>query len=134
MINTIGPALCAKYSASLLNKDSQSIYAVLSARVGSISDNRLGGWYGYRASKAALNMFLKTYSIELSRNNKSAIAVGLHPGTVDTSLSKPFQSRVPKEQLLTPECAAQYIVSVLENLKKTDSGAIFAWDGTKILP
>jgi NAD(P)-dependent dehydrogenase (short-subunit alcohol dehydrogenase family) len=104
----------------------------LSARVGSIEDNRLGGWYAYRASKAALNMMLKTLSIELARSNPRAICVGLHPGTVDTALSKPFQGNVKPDKLFTPEKSASALLSVVNKLKQTDTGKCFAWDGEVI--
>ncbi len=131
-INTIGPILVLKHFASLLNPDNRSVFAALSARVGSISDNRLGGWYGYRASKAALNMLLKTASIEYRRTHKSLIIAGLHPGTVDSQLSKPFQANVPKDHLFTPEFAAQHLLQVIDSLSLEDSGNCFDWDGKKI--
>jgi NAD(P)-dependent dehydrogenase (short-subunit alcohol dehydrogenase family) len=121
-----------KHFASLFDPEKSSIFAALSARVGSISDNHLGGWYGYRASKAALNMLLKTASIEYHRTHKSLIIAGLHPGTVDSKLSKPFQANVPKEQLFTPEFAAQQLLQVLGNLTPEDSGNCFDWSGEKI--
>lgn len=131
-INTIGPALVAKHFLPLMKCDSKSVFACLSARVGSIEDNRLGGWYGYRASKAALNMIIKTLSIELARSNPKAVCVGLHPGTVDTSLSKPFQGNVPPKQLFSPEKSALALLSVVDNLTPTDTGRIFAWGGEVI--
>lgn len=131
-INTIGPALIAKHFLPLMKRDSKSVFACLSARVGSIEDNRLGGWYAYRASKAALNMIIKTLSIELSRSNPYALCVGLHPGTVDTELSKPFQSNVQLEKLFTPEKAATALLSVVNDLTLADTGKIFAWDGSVI--
>jgi NAD(P)-dependent dehydrogenase (short-subunit alcohol dehydrogenase family) len=132
LINAIGPALVAKHFLPHLKKDKTSLFAVLSARVGSIEDNRLGGWYSYRATKAALNMLIKTSSIEIARKNKKAIIIGLHPGTVDTQLSSPFQSNVPKEKLFSPEYSAQCLLSVMEKLETKDSGKIFAWDGKQI--
>jgi NAD(P)-dependent dehydrogenase (short-subunit alcohol dehydrogenase family) len=93
-VNTITPALIAKYFIPKLNRGQPSIFAALSARVGSISDNKLGGWYAYRASKSALNMIIKNAAIEVGRCNKRAIIIGLHPGTVDSDLSKPFQGNV----------------------------------------
>jgi NAD(P)-dependent dehydrogenase (short-subunit alcohol dehydrogenase family) len=132
MINTIGPALTMKYFASKLKKDRKSVIAALSARVGSISDNHLGGWYGYRASKAALNMIIRTASIEVARRNKQACVVGLHPGTVDTSLSKPFHDHVPEGKLFAPEYAASQLLNVLNNLTARDTGYVFAYDGQKI--
>ena len=106
----------------------------MSARVGSISDNKLGGWYAYRASKSALNMMIKNLSIEVGRKNKNAILVGLHPGTVNSKLSKPFQSNVPEKKLFTPDQSVNYLLQVLSKLKNEDSGKIFAWDGSEILP
>jgi NAD(P)-dependent dehydrogenase (short-subunit alcohol dehydrogenase family) len=131
-INTIGPAMTAKYFVPLLSRDGKSVFAALSARVGSISDNRLGGWYAYRASKAALNMVLKTLSLEIGRRFKNQIIVGLHPGTVDTGLSKPFQGNVPEGKLFTPEFAAGKLLSVIDGLSAEDSGNLFDWAGEQI--
>lgn len=131
-INTFGPALVAKYFTPLLCKDKQAILAALSARIGSISDNRLGGWYSYRASKAALNMMLKTLSIELARTHKHAILLGLHPGTVDSALSQPFQKRVPAAKLFTPDYAAASLLSVLAERTPADTGKVYAWDGKEV--
>lgn len=130
--NTIFPALAAKHFLPLLHKDKRSVFAALSARVGSISDNHLGGWYAYRASKAALNMVIKNASIEMSRRYKQAIIVGLHPGTVDSSLSKPFQNHVKEGKLFTPDFAAEKLISVLDGLSPDDSGKCFGWDGQEI--
>ena len=112
-VNTIIPALIAKYFLPKLNKKERSIFVALSARVGSISDNKLGGWYSYRASKAALNMIIKNASIEVGRKNKQAIILGVHPGTVDSNLSKPFQRNISSERLFTPEYSAEKILDVL---------------------
>lgn len=131
-INTIGPALVMKHFLPLLNKENRSVFAAISARVGSISDNRLGGWYAYRASKAALNMIIKTASIEIKRYNDKAVIVGLHPGTVDSALSKPFQAGIAREKIFTPAFAVEKIMEVLMNLKQESSGKIFAWDGSEI--
>lgn len=133
-VNAIGPALVAKHFLPLMPKDAPTTFAALSARVGSISDNRLGGWYGYRASKAALNMMIRNLAIEHKRKNDRAIIVGLHPGTVDTPLSEPFQGNVPAKQLFDPERAALQLLDVLDGLKPADSGHIFAWDGEEIAP
>lgn len=130
--NTIGPILVAKHFLPLLAKDRRSVFAVLSARVGSISDNRLGGWISYRASKAALNMALKTLSIEHARRWPQSIVAALHPGTVDTGLSQPFSSRVPDKQLFTPDHAAGRLLSVVDQLRPEDTGGFFAWDGSPI--
>ena len=126
-INTIGPALIAKHFLPRLNRKSRSILAALSARVGSIEDNRLGGWTSYRASKAALNMVIKNASIELARKNKHAIVVGLHPGTVDSGMSKPFQQNVPEGKLFSPRFASEKLLSVIENLDVGQSGGLFDW-------
>lgn len=131
-INTIGPALVAKHFLPLLAKERKSAFAVLSARVGSIEDNGLGGWYAYRASKAALNMTIKTLSIELARRNPMALCVGLHPGTVDTALSAPFQTGVPEAKLFSPSQSAGYLLSVLNTLSAEDTGGLYAWDGSPI--
>ncbi|MDP2192972.1 MAG: SDR family NAD(P)-dependent oxidoreductase [Alphaproteobacteria bacterium] len=133
-INTIVPALIAKYFLPHLNRDNTSIFAALSARVGSISDNHLGGWYAYRSSKAALNMIIKNGAIEIGRRNKNAIIVGLHPGTVDTNLSRPFHKTIPIDQLLTPHQSVEKLLGVLASLTPNDSGKCFAWDGEEILP
>jgi len=129
-VNATGPALVAKHFLPLLAKDRPATFAALSARVGSITDNRLGGWYGYRASKAALNMLIRTLAIELARTRPQAICVGLHPGTVDTGLSAPFQRGVP--DLFTPERSATAMLDVLARLSPADSGGCFAWDGRRI--
>ena len=131
-LNATGPALVAKHFLPLLAKGRKSAFAALSARVGSIEDNRLGGWYAYRASKAALNMLIKTFSVELARRNPEALCVGLHPGTVDTALSKPFQANVPEAKLFTPAFSARRLLSVIDGLGPDHSGRIFAWDGSPI--
>lgn len=133
-INAIGPALVAKHFLPRMPKTGRSVFAVLSARVGSISDNKLGGWYGYRAAKAALNQFVRSLAIEERRRNDRAIIVGLHPGTVDTGLSKPFQANVRADQLFTPDRAAVQLLDVIEGLKVPDSGKLFGWDGAEITP
>ena len=131
-INTIGPALIAKHFCPLLPRDKPSIFAALSARVGSISDNHLGGWYAYRASKSALNMILKTTSIEMARTHKNTVIVGLHPGTVHSHLSEPFSKNVSKEHLFTADYAVANLTKVLENLTPEDTGKVFAFDGEVI--
>lgn len=133
-VNTIMPTLIAKHFIPKLNKQYQAIFAALSARVGSISDNQIGGWYSYRASKAALNMVIKNISIEIGRRNKSSIIVGLHPGTVDSNLSKPFQSNVPDKKLFTPDYSTRKMLEVIEGLTPNQSGKCFSWDGKEILP
>jgi NAD(P)-dependent dehydrogenase (short-subunit alcohol dehydrogenase family) len=133
-VNTIIPTIIGKHFIPQLDKDNRSIFAALSARVGSISDNRLGGWYAYRASKAALNMIIKNTAIEATRRNKESIIVGLHPGTVDSDLSKPFQKNVPKGKLFSPAYSAKMLLMVLGQLNPEDSGKCFAWDGKEIEP
>ena len=133
-VNTIIPALITKHFLPKLNKNRPSTFAALSARVGSISDNRLGGWYAYRASKAALNMVIKSAAIEIGRSNPQAVVVGLHPGTVDSKLSKPFQASVPDGGLLTPQYSTKKLLEVLIGLKPNQSGECFSWDGSKISP
>ncbi len=133
-VNTVGPAIVAKHFLPLLPVDRRAVFAVLSARVGSIGDNKLGGWYGYRASKAALNMFVRTASIELARTRPRAIVVGLHPGTVDTGLSKPFQRNVAPGKLFTPATSAAHLLDVIDALKRPDSGNCLDWDGETVVP
>jgi NAD(P)-dependent dehydrogenase (short-subunit alcohol dehydrogenase family) len=133
-VNTIGPALIAKHLLPLLRKDARSVFAALSARVGSIGDNRLGGWHAYRASKAALNMLVRNFAIEMAVTNRHAVVVALHPGTVDTALSKPFQRGVAADKLFTPSQSAKHLLRVIEGLKPADSGCCIAWDGQRIEP
>jgi NAD(P)-dependent dehydrogenase (short-subunit alcohol dehydrogenase family) len=131
-VNAVGPALIAKHFLPLLPRAEPSVFAALSARVGSIGDNRLGGWHSYRASKAALNMLIRTMAIELKRTRPQAILVGLHPGTVDTRLSKPFQRGVPEGRLFTPDDSGERLLAVVDGLGLEDSGGVFAWDGQRI--
>ncbi|MEY4160446.1 MAG: hypothetical protein RLZZ136_1067 [Pseudomonadota bacterium] len=131
-INTIGPALIAKHMLPHLRRNSRSVFATLSAKVGSISDNGLGGWHSYRASKAALNMLVRNFAIELKQRNSKAVAVALHPGTVDTDLSKPFQRGVAAEKLFTPERCAAQLLAVIAGLTAVDSGHLLGWDGAQI--
>jgi len=133
-VNVIGPALVAKHFIPLLPRQEKSVFAALSARVGSISDNRMGGWHSYRASKAALNMLLKNIAIETARKYKHASVIGLHPGTVDTGLSSPFQTNVKEGKLFSPQQSAQYLLSVINTVNTADTGKIFAWDGEEIQP
>lgn len=131
-VNALGPALVAKHFLPLLPKDQRAVFAALSARVGSISDNRLGGWHAYRASKAALNMILKNLAIETARTHPQAVIAGLHPGTVATDLSAPFQKGVPAEKLFDASYSAARLLAVLEGLTPADSGGVFAWDGARV--
>jgi len=119
-INTIGPALVLKHFAPLLAREGRSVVAALSAKVGSIGDNALGGWYGYRASKAALNQIIRTTSIELKRARRDAVCVALHPGTVDTPLSAPFSKAGLNTR--TPDVAARELLAVISALTPSDSG------------
>lgn len=131
-VNAVIPGLIAKHLIRHLHRQKRTVFAALSARVSSMSDNFLGGWYGYRASKAALNMLLKTASIEAARTHKQAVVVGLHPGTVDSTLSKPFQRNIPDRQLFSPAFSVEKLVAVMEQLHPEDSGKLFAWDGSEI--
>jgi NAD(P)-dependent dehydrogenase (short-subunit alcohol dehydrogenase family) len=131
-INTISPAIVAKHFLPRMRRDGKSAFAAISARVGSIGDNRLGGWASYRASKAALNMLVKTLSIEHARTHPDSIVVALHPGTTDTALSKPFQRNVPDGKLFTPDYSAEHLLHVIEGLTSEDTGGFFAWNGDPI--
>lgn len=132
-VNAFGPALVAKHFIPLLPKENKSVFVAISARVGSISDNHLGGWYAYRASKTALNMLLKTASIEVARRHKEAVIIGLHPNTVDTKLSKPFQSGID-HRIFTPDESVQHMLNVIDAVTFKDSGNVFSWDGQEIFP
>ena len=129
-INAIGPALLLKNFSKKLDKTKFSVFVNLSARVGSITDNRLGGWISYRASKAALNQIIKTSSIEINRRNKNAICVGLHPGTVKTRFTEKFQNTT---ETISPEESVEMMMKVVENLSVDDNGYCFAYDG-KVIP
>jgi len=131
-VNAIGPALVIGAFHSLMARDGKAVFAAVSARVGSIGDNRIGGWYAYRASKAALNQIVKTASIEFSRRRKNVIIAALQPGTTDTALSAPFQARVPEGKLFYVERTAGYLLSVIDRLQPADTGGFFAWDGEPI--
>ena len=133
-VNAIGPALVAKHVLPVMPRTGRTVFAVMSARIGSIGDNRLGGWYGYRAAKAALNQLIRTLAIEHKRRNDRSIVVGLHPGTVDTGLSKPFQANVARDQLFTPDRAAVQLLDVIDGLKAPDTGKLFDWQGHEITP
>jgi NAD(P)-dependent dehydrogenase (short-subunit alcohol dehydrogenase family) len=133
-INAAGPALIARLLLPAMPRDRRTLFAALSARVGSISDNRLGGWHSYRASKAALNMLIRCLAIEQARSHPQAVCVALHPGTVDTGLSKPFQAGVNPDQLFAPAKAAGHLLDVLDALAPTQSGRLFAWDGKELTP
>ncbi|MGS7254024.1 SDR family NAD(P)-dependent oxidoreductase [Pseudomonas sp. SK] len=129
--NAFAPVLLLKHLLPLLRRQ-PATFAALSARVGSISDNRLGGWYSYRASKAALNQLLHTASIELKRLNPAATVLAVHPGTTDTRLSRPFQGNVPAGKLFTPAFAAQCLIELVGRLEPAESGSFWGWDGQRI--
>lgn len=129
-VNAVGPLLVAKHFVSLLQHDASAVLANVSARVGSIGDDRLGGWYGYRASKAAQNMFTKNLSIELTRRFPKLVVLALHPGTVDTALSKPFQRSA--KTVFDVERAVAQLLAVLERVTPSDNGSFLAWDGQPI--
>ena len=129
-INAIGPALLLKNFSKKFDKTKFSVFVNLSARVGSIADNRLGGWISYRSSKAALNQIIKTSSIEINRRNKNAICVGLHPGTVKTRFTEKFQNTT---EPISPDESVEMMMKVVENLSVDDNGYCFAYDG-KVIP
>src|SRR6056300_328337 len=133
-INTIGPALIGRYFIPLMNKNEKSVIAFLSARVGSISDNSLGGWYSYRSSKTALNQIVKNFSIELKRINKNAVVLALQPGTVDSNLSEPFKRNVAKGTLFTPDYSVELLSQVIEGSSANESGSLLSYDGKIIKP
>ncbi len=128
-VNAIGPALLLKYFTPLLRRDRRSIFASLSARVGSIGDNRLGGWISYRASKAAHNQIIRTAAIEIARTNPQAIIVALHPGTVETELSQQFSKG---KDLFTPQQSAARLMETIDGLTPAQTGQFFAYDGSRI--
>ena len=131
-INVIGPALVAKHVLPLLPRHRRAVFAALTARVGSISDNRLGGWHSYRASKSALNQLIRCFSIELAAKRPQAICVGLHPGTVATDLSKPYQAGVPDDKLFAADQAARNLLGVLDRMTPLQSGRVYDWAGLEI--
>jgi len=131
-VNTAGPLLIAKHFHPLLPKTKKSVFAALSARVGSIEDNHLGGWYSYRVSKAGLNMGIKTLSVELTRLRPLATCVGLHPGTVATKLSEPFLGRAHKGHVFTPDVASTNLLQVISTLNQKDSGFVLDWSGKRV--
>ena len=131
-INSIAPIILAKTIEEFISKDISFNFATISARVGSIGDNKIGGWYSYRAAKAAQNQLFKSLSIEWARRFPKAVITLLHPGTVNTNLSKPFQRFVPENKLFSPEKASKFLIEVIKNQKPLDSGSFLAWDGTQI--
>jgi NAD(P)-dependent dehydrogenase (short-subunit alcohol dehydrogenase family) len=132
-VNSIPAVLLAKHLQPLLKGSDRGVLATISAKIGSIEDNRLGGWYGYRASKAALNMLIKTIAIEYSRKLPQITVVALHPGTTDTRLSQPFQRNVPPDQLFSVDRTVRQLLKVIDDLQPQDTGSFFSWDGS-VLP
>lgn len=131
-VNAIGPLLVARAFLPCLRHGEPAVWAAISARVGSIADNRKGGWYSYRASKAALNQLVRTLAVELERRAPQVTCAALHPGTTDTDLSAPFQAWVPAEQLFAPERTVRQLLAVIDGLRPADSGGLFSWDGQPI--
>lgn len=129
-LNAIGPALIMKHVLPRLPRCGRAVFATLSARVGSIGDNRIGGWYGYRASKAALNQLVRTAAIELARRSPEALCVALHPGTVATALSAPFVAN--RSAVLSPAAAAAHLLTVIDGLTVADTGGFFDWRGQTV--
>ncbi|OWU84165.1 C factor, cell signaling protein [Oceanicola sp. 22II-s10i] len=129
-LNAIGPALVMRHLPRLIPRDRRAVFAALSARVGSIGDNRLGGWYGYRAAKAALNQLVHTGAIEIARTHRQAICVALHPGTVQTDLTRRYLGRHPS---VTPDEAAENLLGVVEGLTTEHTGGFFDWRGDRVV-
>ncbi|SEA55791.1 SDR family NAD(P)-dependent oxidoreductase [Rubrimonas cliftonensis] len=129
-VNAIGPALVAKHFLPLMRRDAKAVFAAISARVGSISDNRVGGWHGYRASKAALNMLIRNLAIETARRRGAPILLALQPGTVDTGLSKPFQGSA--KALMTPAESAAHLLAVIDAAGPDWSGGLYDWSGARL--
>lgn len=128
-LNTVGPIMVLKHALPLFSKDRQTVFAALSARVGSITDNGLGGWYSYRASKAGLNQLIRTSAIELARSHPKSVVIALHPGTVKTALTQKYLSRHPAVE---PEEAAQNLLNVIGGLSPDQSGGFYDWAGKQI--
>lgn len=131
-VNTFGPGLVARHALDLFPRSGRGVFAALSARVGSISDNQIGGWHAYRASKAALNMLIRNYAIEMGRRNPDFVALALQPGTVDTELSKPFQGSA--HRVFSPDESARALVEVMAGLGPEASGSLYDWQGARIEP
>lgn len=131
-VNCLPTLLLGKYALPALKHSPAGVFATVSAKVGSISDNRLGGWYSYRASKSALNMALKCLSIEWARNAGNLRVAALHPGTTDSGLSRPFQQNVPEGKLFSPAKTAGLLIQQIEQLHDQPSGRFIAYDGEEI--
>ena len=127
-LNATGPALVLKHALRLMPRNRRSVFAALSARVGSIGDNRLGGWYSYRASKAALNQLVHTAAVEVARSHRQAICVALHPGTVATDFTANYRSH----DAVSPEQAAAHLIGVMDGLSAADTGGFFDWAGKPV--
>ena len=128
-VNCLGPAMVLKHALPLLPRQGRAVFAVLSARVGSIGDNRLGGWISYRSAKAALNQVIHTAAIELARSHKGVICAALHPGTVATSFTENYAAR---HATVSPDQSAANLVQVMEALRPEDSGGFFDWQGARV--
>ncbi len=128
-VNAMGPALIMKHAARLLPRDRRAVFAALSARVGSIGDNRRGGWYAYRMAKAALNQFVHGAAIELARSHRESICVALHPGTVETPLTAKYAGNHPT---VTPDQAARHLLGVIDGLTPAETGLFFDWAGKRV--
>ena len=128
-VNAMPTLLLAKYMAAHFRHKRPVVFATVSARVGSIGENYLGGWYSYRASKAALNMILKTLSIEWKRSLPNVAVAALHPGTTDTPLSRPFQQNVAADQLFSASQSVNYMMQVVERLSANETGKFWSFDG-----
>lgn len=131
-VNTIIPSLWIKHLVDVVNHALPCTITAFSARVGSISDNRLGGWYSYRASKAALNMMIKTSAVEYARRAKNAKLLAFHPGTTNTALSKPFQRNVPAYKLFTPEFVAEQLLRVIDSIEYDRQASFIDWQGKEV--
>lgn len=131
-VNAFGPMLVGRAFLPLLNHGERAVLANMSARVGSIADNRLGGWYAYRAAKAAQNQFTRTLAVEAARSAKRLIVLALHPGTTDTALSGPFQKNVPPEKLFSVARTTEQLLDIIDGVTREDSGRFIAWDGRDI--
>ncbi|HEY7773183.1 MAG TPA: SDR family NAD(P)-dependent oxidoreductase [Marinagarivorans sp.] len=130
--NVLPTMFAAKHLLKRFDRQETTIFATISAKVGSIEDNRLGGWYSYRASKAGLNMMLKTIAIEQGYKNKKLCVLALHPGTTDSKLSEPFQAGVPAHKLFSPAKTANYLLDVLARARPENTGSFYSWDGSVI--
>jgi len=131
-VNAVGPLLVFERALPFVPRGDRAMLVSISARIGSIGDNRMGGWYGYRASKAALNQLQRSLAVELARTHRKAVVLALHPGTVDTALSEPFQGSVDEEKLFRPDHVARRLLELSDSATREDSGGFFAWDGSAI--